>query len=270
MTDRRSRRVGRHDDGGRGQSNLVAVTVALLALSALAGVVLVVTDDAFAAAERDPDAGRIAHGVANRLVAADGPLADRTNVVNASAVTAFDATDLPRGATGGAGNPPGDRATGGGGTAERIGGNDRGEGAGTSRDVRVRLDGETIAATGPITDGTTVRRLVLVERRQTATVTPRLGAASRRSVVLPRRTPRVTVTIRPTAPTVETVRAGERVVLHDPDGIAGTHEIGVSRHETARLRFVADGRLERGDVALAYVAAETTKATLSVTAEEKG
>lgn len=223
--------------GSRAQANLVALVVALLALTAVLGVALVVADGAFGGADRDPGERRLATSLSDRLVAADGPLATRANVLNATAVDGFDADRLAAAVP-----------------------------ATEGHDVRVRVGGETVAETGDVTGGATVRRVVLVEREETVTTTPDLD---RDAVTLPRRTDRVTMTIDPPSGTrVTTVRANGRVVAHDPDGLSGTLTVPVSRFETTTLAFDANGTLPTGSVELAYYPTRTTKALLVVTVDD--
>ena len=132
--------------------------------------------------------------------------------------------------------------------------------------VTVALDGEPVAKTGPTSDGATIRRLVVVEDRSSETIEPALGW--RRSVTLPRRGYRATLTLSPPAgTTVTTVRANDRVVLHDDGGLSGEYEITLSRFETTTLRFSANGPLPRGSVEIEYGAVRSRKATLAVTAD---
>lgn len=220
----------------RGQTNLVAVAIALVILTAVTGVSVVVADDALAGADREPAERRLAVGFSERLVSESGPLTDRANVLNRTRVRGLDGARLARLFP-----------------------------AARGHDVRVSLDGETVARTGDATGGTTVRRVVLLQRRTAATVEPPLRTGS---VTLPRRTPRVRLRIDPASATVRTVRANGRVVLHDPGGLRGTYTVRVSRFETTRLAFDATGSLGRGDVRVTYYPARTTKAVLEVTADE--
>ncbi len=229
--DRRPARGGPATD--RGQANLVAVGVALVVLTAVAGVSLVIADDALAGAQREPGERRLAVGLSERLVAADGPLTDRGNTLNATRLRRLDGDSLTRLFP-----------------------------AAETGAVRVTLDGEVLARAGDAAGGKTVRRVVLVQERSTVTVEPplRTGAVS-----LPRRTPWVRLRI--DAGTVRTVRANGRVVLHDPGGLTGTYRVRTSRFETTRLTFDAAGPLQAGDVAVTYAPAETTKAVLEVTVD---
>jgi hypothetical protein len=219
----------------RGQSNLLAVAMAMLTLTAATGLGLALADAAFVGGQRHADERRVAVALSERLVAPSSPLTARRNVLNASAVDEFDATALDAGF-----RVVGDRA------------------------VRLRLDDRTIAERGEPTASWTVRRIVLVQRRERVTRTPSL--ASDDGVTLPRRTPRVRLTVDPpSATTVETVRVDGRVVLRNESGLDGTFTVETSRLETVRLTFEASGPLPRGAVQLAYYPATTTKATLEVT-----
>jgi len=87
-------------------------------------------------------------------------------------------------------------------------------------------------------------------------------------VTLPRRTDRADLRLRPPAnTTVTTVRANERVVLHDESGLEGRYTVSLSRHRTVDLRFDASGPLSRGNVTVTYYPTETRKATLGVTVD---
>jgi hypothetical protein len=116
----------------RAQANLVALAVALLLLTVAVGVTLTVATGAFATADADARDRVAAAGVADRLVATDGPLAVRENVLDADAVRALDVRALRDAVPA---------------TADRA--------------VRVRLDGETLVEVGD-PSGATVRRLVCV------------------------------------------------------------------------------------------------------------
>nr|WP_303646815.1 hypothetical protein [Haloarchaeobius salinus] len=209
----------------------------MLALTAVLGVALVVADGAFAGADREPGEHRLANSLSDRLVDGTGPLTTRTNVLNATAVDDLDGDAL-------ADSFP---------VVE-------------GRDVRVRLDGETVAWTGDVTDGSTVRRIVLVEREETVTTTPNLD---RDAVTLPRRTDRVTLDVDPpTGTRLTTVRANGRVVAHDPAGLTGNVTVSVSRFETTTLAFDANGTLPTGSVRLTYHPTRTIKALLVVTVDD--
>ena len=208
----------------RGQANLPAVAVALLVVTTAAGLAVVVAEGAFASAERDAGPRATADAVADRLLASDSPLTDRRNVLNASRLTAADVeATVPSGVP-----------------------------------LRVAVGGETVYERGDPA-GPTARRLAVVAERQTVAFEPPLEFET---VTLPRRSPRATVEVDSGAG-VETVRADDRVVLHDPAGIVGEHDVRLSRYETTRFRF--EGRTEEGDVTVTYYPRRTTKAQLEVT-----
>lgn len=220
----------------RGQSNLLAVAVALLVVTTTAGLAFAFADDAFAGATRDTDGARAA-GVAERLVADRSPLTARQNVLDRGALDGLDADTL-------AGAFPALDGT----------------------DYRIRLGDRTLAARGDPGSGATVERVVLVQRRAERTVTPPLET---NRVTLPRRTPTVGLTLDPpNGTTLTTVRANGRVVLHDPGGLAGTYDVAVGRYATTTLVFDADGPLREGAVTVTYRPAETTKALLEVTVDD--
>lgn len=223
----------------RGQANMPALLVALLALTTVAGIGTLVADDAFSGETRDADERRIATALSERLVSADGPLADRSNVLNESGVASLTAAEF-----------------------ESL------FPVAADRAVRVALDDETLVRTDTVDGGTTVRRIVLVERREAVTITPSLGSNREQSVTLPRRTENVTVALSPPdGTTIETVRANGRVVLHDESGLSGTETFDVSRYETTRLTFEATDRLPDGSVTVTYYPAQTRKAVLAVTVD---
>jgi hypothetical protein len=227
-------------DHGRGQASLLAVGVALVVLTGVVAFGLFVADGALDGATRDPGERATAVGVADRLVAADGPLATRANVLNESALARLDgdalATAVP---------------------------------ATADADVRVALDGATVAERGTVDGGTTVRRVVLVADRSERTLEPSFATGGEHAVTLPRRTDRIRLTVTPpNGTTVRTVRVNGRVVLHDPDGIDGTLTVPVSRYETATVRVNATGPLPAGSLRLGFYPETTRKAVLAVTVDD--
>lgn len=135
--------------------------------------------------------------------------------------------------------------------------------------VRVRLGTETLLRRGTAGSGTTVERIVLIENRSRRTIVPTFRQSA--EVTLPRRTPNVTLQIRPSGnTTVETVRANGRIVLDNPAGLQGRFDLPVSRFETATLGFAGTGRLSSGDVRVSYWPARTRKSRLRVTVQRWG
>lgn len=218
----------------RAQANLPALAVALLVVTTAMGLSVALADGAFSTATREPGERRVAVALGDRLVSPDSWLTTRANVVDASRTDELDAALDDR-------YP-----------------------VASGWDVRVALGGRVLVERGDPTAGTTVRRLVLVERRQSRTLVlrePRL--------TLPRRTPRATLTVDPSnGTTVTTVRANGRVVLHDPDGLDGEYGVDLSRYETTRLTVAHGGPFPPGDVSVTYYPAQTTKGELVVTVDD--
>jgi hypothetical protein len=211
----------------RAQANLPALAVALLVVTTAAGLSLTLADSAFTSAERDAVDRATAAATADRLLAAESPVTERRNVLAASRLD---------GSSVGAVVPP-------------------------EVDVRVAVDGEVVYERGDPTGAPTVRRIAVVAERQSVTLEPpfRFGAAT-----LPRRSPRAVVDVDGAA-SVETVRANDRVVLHEPEGIDGAHEIPLSRYETTTLRL--EGTWSDGDVSVTYFPRRTRKVRLEVTVD---
>ena len=222
----------------RGQANLVALVAALVALTTAMVVGFAVADTAFAGAARETDERHAATAVAAGLVAEDAALTNRTNVLNGSAVDELSASEVH------ARYP-----------------------VLADRSFRVALGQDTLASDGTVREGTTIRRIVLVEREAEVTFEPKFSGGN--LVTLPRRTGRADLTITPPDNrSVDTVRADGRTVLHAPGGgLEGTYTVSLSRRETARLVFVANGSLERGDVTVTLYPRETRKAVLGVTVD---
>lgn len=224
---------GRRSVSVRGQSNLVAVVAALLAVTAAASLGFVMADGAFAGADRPVEDRRVALALSERLVSPSSPLTARANVLNDSALAALNASVLD------AAFPVVD-----------------------GRPVRIRVGGRTVVERGD-PDGATVQRVVLVQRTRATTLTPRLDDGN---VTLPRRTDRIELRIAPSGGTrVTAVRVGDRVVLRNASGLSGTFVVRTSRYRNATVSFAASGSLSPGDVRVTYFPAETTKAVLEVT-----
>jgi hypothetical protein len=217
----------------RGQANLPALVVALLLVATSVGAALGLASGAFATADTDPADARLATSLSERLVAADGPLTRRANVLSRAAVrnATAEADWLPQDA-----------------------------------DVRVRLDDSPVVSRGHATGGVSVRRVVLVASDERRRIDPDFAGGN--SVTLPRRTTNATLTLDPAAGTeVTTVRANERVVLHDPLGLDGAYDVSLSRYDTVTLAFEANSSLSSGSVTVDYRAETTTKAVLVVTVD---
>lgn len=224
------------DHTARAQTSLPALGIALVLLTVVTGLGVAMADTAIAGADRTPDERRAAAAIADRLVSADGPLAARSNVLNRSRVDDFDQSALERSA------PPA-----------------------TEYAVSVEVAGTEIASSGAVHSGTRITRLVVVEARESRMLTPDLTTDT---VTLPRRSAQATVTINPPAgTTVWTVRANDRVVLHNRSGLDGSYEVPLIPYETTELRFQRAGPIQPGNVTIGYDAPRSTKESLVVTVD---
>jgi hypothetical protein len=215
----------------RGQANLPALAFALLLVGASAGVAVGLAGGAFAAADTHPEDARLATALSERLVAADGPLSVRANVLSEQAVANASADWLPAGV-----------------------------------DARVRLDGEPVVSRGDPRSGATLRRVVLVADPTWQTLDPALSG--RDTVTLPRRSAKATLTLAPRRGVdITAVRANDRVVLRDPSGLRGEYDVALSRYDTVRLAFESSRDLGADAVTIEYRVETTTKAVLAVTVD---
>jgi len=221
----------------RAQTSLPGLGIAFLLLTAAVFVGLVAAEGSLGSTDRAALDRQAAVGLSERLTADRAPLTTRPNVLNESQLGSLDAAAL--------------RST---------------YGLAADAAVRVELEGRTLAAAGDPREGRTVRRVVLVETHQRRTLTPTFTGSRR--VTIPRRTDRVLLSITPPpGTTVGEVRADNRVVLRDPDGLDGTYDVAVSPYETTTLRFEATGDLDRGSVRVVYFPERTRPAELEVTVD---
>jgi hypothetical protein len=221
----------------RGQTSLPALGFALLLLTGVLVLGVAVADGSLLDADRDAVQRQAAVDLSNRLVAPDSPLTTRANVLDETALANLTATSLH----------------------SQFG-------LANDADAVLTLDGKELAASGNISDGASITRLVLVERTGTRTMTPRFAATN--TVTLPRRTTRATVRIHPANGTnVTTVRANDRVVLHDESGLRGRFDISLSPYRTTTLTFEAERLLSHGGVEITSAPTTTTKARLEVTVD---
>jgi hypothetical protein len=221
---------------GRAQANLLGLAAAVVLLTAATAGSVALADLALSDADTDPATRHAAESLAGRLVAADAAHVRRQNVANESALRGLNATDADR-------------------LAPAV----------ANRSVVVTLGDETLLARGdPGPSAVTVRRLVRVERpgepRQT-TLDLRAGS----TVTLPNRTRRVGLVV-DTGPntTVTAVRANDRVVLTDPDGLAGAYDVRVPPVSDLRLAATtANGAT--GSVTVRWTPTDAAVETLEVT-----
>jgi len=223
---------------GRGMSTLLSLVTAITVLTVVLSGTVIVVEDAFRGTQRGDAERAVAIGASDRLVAADGPIADRANVVNATALGTLD-----------------------GGALRELGASDRFE-------VAVALDGERVATAGEPDGGTVVRRIVLVETTERVERTPSLDGPD--EATLPVRTDELELSIEPPSDvTVTAVRANGHVVLANAAGLSGTHTVETARYETVRLAVEATESLSTGDVTVAYRATDRERARLAVTVRDR-
>ncbi|MFB6146403.1 MAG: hypothetical protein ABEJ08_01790 [Halobacteriaceae archaeon] len=195
---------------GRGQANLLAVTVAvLLVVLAVAGAVTAGAG-ALAGATGSPLDRRAAATLAERLVS-DALLAVRSNVLTARRLAALDAERLRDAFP-----------------------------AYRDRAVRVRVDDRTLVSTGSVRDGAAVRRLVLVATRRRVRRRPSVKGGET-VVDLPAGT--IAAAVRVDAATgngsVVRIDAAGRTRYLNRSGLGGTHRVRFEPTEPTRLAVVA-------------------------------
>lgn len=211
----------------RGQANLPAVAIALIVITTVAGISVTVADGSFRSAERGATDRAVAVATADRLVSGDSPLTERSNVLAERYLDSENVSRLiPK-----------------------------------TVDIRVTVGEKTVYERGDPTEGTTARRLALVAERQRVTLD---SGFEFRTLTLPRRSPRATLTI-DSASGVETVRSNDRVVLYDPAGLAGSYNVSLSRYETVTLQV--DAVTDEDDVTVTYFPRQTRKALIEVTVD---
>lgn len=104
----------------------------------------------------------------------------------------------------------------------------------------VRVEGRTVAERGTVTDGVTVSRGVVVVENRTGG--GRIDLETDAATTLDGRTDEVRFDVDPgDNTTVRTIRVNDRVVLHRPTGIEGTHVVSVSPHAPPLIRVDAEG-----------------------------
>ncbi|MFB6311440.1 MAG: hypothetical protein ABEH64_09715 [Salinirussus sp.] len=224
----------------RAQTSLPAVGLALVVLLAATTAVVAVADEQLRS-QMAPSLERAdAAAVADALIQESSPLTRRENVLNEKNLDALDAEAL---------------------VAQF--------GLDPTNGARITLEDRVLAERGRAAGGSTINRIVLIERRTQRTLEPPFRAGP--VVTLPRRSPNVTLRITPGGNrTVNRVRANNRIILANSTGLSGHYTAAVSRHRTITLRFEGGNSLKRGDVGVTYYPARTRKARLTVTVKRRG
>lgn len=217
----------------RGQSNLIALAIAILLLTAAIGVALTIAGAPFHTGAPTAADRHLARGAAATLLAGDSPLTRRAGVLNASALRAVDGADL----------------------RELLG-------LGSDVDVRLRFDGRTVAATGRIERGATVRRVVTVTQWQWTRTDAAFGNDSS-LMVGP--TPVVKLGVNASSTTIQSVRVDGRVVLHAPTGVSTPVTIAVPQSEPVQVNVTTTGPGSSASIWVATPTVATETGVLVVT-----
>ncbi|MDS0242115.1 MULTISPECIES: hypothetical protein [unclassified Haloferax] len=131
---------------------------------------------------------------------------------------------------------------------------------------RVRIDGRTVAERGDPSGGATVSRgAVAVTRRN---VRGSINLSAETNTTLTGRTNRTQLDVDP-APntTVQTIRVGDRVVLHRPGGIEGRRVVGVPSRTDPVIRVETAGSDPYGTVDVSATAFDSTVVRIEVTVD---
>lgn len=221
----------------RGQIELPAVAIALVLLTSVLVLGIGAADSALSRADRPALEQQAAVGLSEQLVAPSANVTRRANTFDATALANLSASGL-----------------------------ESAYGADPDHSIRIRIGEKTLVESGDPTGGTTIDRLVVVERRTTNTLTPVFD--DNRTVTIPQRTSTVAVELDPPASTtVERLRADDRVLLQNASGLRGVYQLSLSPFETEQLRFEALGPLPPGSVEITHDRIRTEKRTLEVTVD---
>jgi hypothetical protein len=222
----------------RAQTELPALGIAFVLLTAALVLGLAGANTAFSTADRDALERHAAERLSTELVSDNATITTRANVLDESAVETLNDSTFE--------------------TAYTLPSN----GA-----VAVELDGEVIARRGDVGgDASRIERIVLIENRTARRLRPEFRTSL--SVTLPRRARNARLDISPPAGTVvRSVRANGRVVLANAAGLDGRFDLALSDLETTTLWFEAAGPLPRGSIEIQYDAIRTRKAILAVTVD---
>jgi hypothetical protein len=228
----------------RAQANLIGFAVAVIVVTTVAVVGVALANDAVADADRRPLATHAAERLADHLVAADAAHTRGPNVLRSRATANLTPAALD------AAVPPL-----------------------RNRSFRVSLGTETVVVRGhpsaAVAGGSADRRGARVTRRvrieRAVERSTRIDLADRRAVTLRDHAGPVVVVVDP-APgqSIATLRAGDRIVLHDPDGLAGRYVVSVPQTRPLDLVFVTRGRPVVGGATATVTWTEPTARTASL------
>jgi len=201
----------------RAQANLIGFAVALVVVTTVTVAGATIANDALADADRQPEATRAAEALAAHLVDGDAAHTRGRNALRADPVSNLSAAALDDAV------PP-------------I----------RDRSIRVSLGGEVLVERVG-SDGPVDARAVRIERRvrvvEPTSRTRSIGLEGESEVRIDDHDGRLTVHVETSSSrTVTVVRAGGRVVLHDPSGLAGRYEVSIPRRRPLTVAFESRGR----------------------------
>ncbi|ELZ74689.1 hypothetical protein C455_17142 [Haloferax larsenii JCM 13917] len=222
----------------RGQTTLAGLAIALVLLTAVTTTSVVLADQALVDATGDPPEQRHAESAASALVT-ESPLAISDGTVSAERVNQTNASEL-------ASAIPALRGT----------------------DFRVVVDGNVVATRGGInnTTGTTATRGVGLLSTRSDQITFAIDNDSRGS--LDGRTDQLRIDVDPAnGTTVRAVTVNDRVVLHRPTGVEGTHTVNVSTYADPTVGVEATGPAPAGQVTVSATIIERRPTRVEVTVD---
>lgn len=230
----------------RAQANLIGFAVAVVVVTTVTVAGAALANDALVDADRDPATTHAAEDLAAYLVAADASHTRGPNVVRSAAVRNLTASDL-----------------------EVAVPSLRG------RSIRVTLGGDVLVERNGSAASGDSRRLrdagvARIERRvrveHPVQKTERIELSDRREVTLEDHTGEVTVAVDSRRGwSVTTVRAGNRVVLHDPSGLAGEYSVAVPDARPLVLAFGGDTPYVAGAATVSWHTSNASVERLVVT-----
>ncbi|KAB1197162.1 MULTISPECIES: hypothetical protein [Haloferax] len=220
----------------RGQTTLAGLAVALVLLTTVTAGSIVAADRALADATSSPLEQHRAERAAEALVT-DGPITTSDGYVSPSLANETNASELSTAV-------PALRGV----------------------SFTVRFAGREIARQGTVTDGSRVSRGVVVV--ETRTDSERIELEDGMVGTLDGQTDEIQVDIDPrNNTTVRTIRVDDRVVLHRPTGLRGTHTVAVSSYASPVVRVEAAGDDPEGTVTVTATVFETRTERVEVSVD---
>ncbi|WP_410765563.1 hypothetical protein [Haloferax sp. DFSO60] len=133
-------------------------------------------------------------------------------------------------------------------------------------DYRISVNGTVVAERGDADGGVTVRRGVAVATPRFESETISLDSDDSASIA--GRTDAVRLVVNPDGnTTVETIRVNDRVVLHRPTGIEGTHVVNVSASAAPLIRAEVSGPTPSGTIVADATVYDVETTTMEVTVD---